>query len=99
MIEFNKIRKVKENMDTLRAIEILYTVINEIENNRFEDNDFKDSKECILDKLYEIKINQLQRFNKVLDLEEKLYEILGENFILFIPPESKIYKKITTRWI
>ena len=92
MMEYNKIKKRRENLDTLRAIEILYTVINEIENNHFEDGDFQDDKEYILDRLYEIKVNQFPRFNRVDELEERLYEIIGENFVLFIPPESKIYK-------
>ena len=94
MVDYSKNRKRREYADTLRALEIWFAVINEIEENHFEENDFEKSKDEILAELYEIKIPLLARFQKVEEVEEKLFEIIGENFFLFIPPESKIYKKI-----
>ena len=93
MMEYSKSRKRREYGDTLRALEIWFSVISEIEENHFEESDFEKSKDEILAELYEIKIPQLARFQKVEEVEEKLFEIIGENFFLFIPPESKLYKK------
>ena len=70
------------------------SIIYDIENNRFEENDFDKNKTEILKLLYHIKICRLQQYNQVDNLEERLYEIMGENFILYIPPESELVKKL-----
>lgn len=95
MEEYNlKKKQLKDAIQKIRSSEILYSIIYDIENNRFEENDFDKNKTEILKLLYHIKICRLQQYNQVDNLEEKLYEIMGENFILYIPPESELVKKL-----
>lgn len=89
-----KVNQLKNCIQIIRANEILYTVIHEIEKDNFEKNDFEDTKEYVLDCLYQIKISKLKQYAQVDELEEKLYEILGDNFILFVPEKSELIIKL-----
>lgn len=91
---YNEVRKIKYSYERLRAYEILYSIISDIENDNFDKDDFKDTKEEILKKLYNIKIGKLTEHHILDDFEEKLFEVMGESFILYIPTESNLVKKM-----
>lgn len=91
---YNELRKVKYSYERLRAYEILYSIIADLENDDFDADDFENTKDELLRKLYSIKIGKLTEHHILDDFEEKLYEVLGENFILYIPTESNLVKKM-----
>jgi len=92
-------RKLKNCIDKLRSQEILYSIIVEVETDRYDESDFKFSKDKILEELKKIDIAKFQKGHKVDELEEKLFELLGENFILYIPTESKLIQQMKRLYI
>lgn len=93
-MSYSEIRKIKYASERVRCIETLYSIINEIENEHFEDEDFEISKNELLKGLYNIKISKLKENSMWEDFEDKLFEILGNNYILFIPPKSELVIKL-----
>jgi len=95
MEEYNlKKKRLKDAIQKIRSSEILYSIINDIENDNYEEEDFTIPKKELLNGLYQIKVNRLQQYNQIDELEEKLYNLMGENFILYIPPESDLIIKL-----
>ena len=91
---YSEVRKIKYAAERVRCIETLYSIINEIENEHFEDEDFETTKNELLKDLYNIKISKLKENSMWDDFEDKLYEVLGNNYILFIPPKSDLVIKL-----
>ena len=87
-------RKERDCIDKIRSQEILYSVILQIENDEYDESDFNISKDNLIKELKKVDISKFERGHKVDELEEKLFELLGENFILYIPPESKLIKQL-----
>lgn len=95
MEEYNlKKKRLKDAIQKIRSSEILYSIINDIENDNYEEEDFTIRKKELLNGLYQIKVNRLQQYNQIDELEEKLYNLMGENFILYIPPKSDLIIKL-----
>ena len=90
MCDYKEKREFKEHLDKLRCREILNSIICDFEENRIEKDDFDKDVNEILQNLKSIRISNLQRYNQVDDLEMKLYNLMDENFILYIPAKSKL---------
>ena len=91
---YSEVKKIKYAAERVRCIEVLYTIINEIENEHFEDEDFEKSKKEVLNGLYNIKISKLKESSMWEDFEDKLYEVLGNNYTLFMPRKSELVIKL-----
>ena len=91
---YSKIKKIKYCADRLRAYEILYSIISDIEKDNFEESDFDVPKDIILSGLYNIRIGKLKESSLMNEFEDTMIDIMGENYFLFIPPESKTVKNL-----
>lgn len=90
----NKRNKLRIVIDELRAKEILWTMIKEISNDNFEEEDFDIDKNEILKRLWEINIHEYPRYVKTELLENDLIEMFGENIMLYITPKSDLIVKL-----
>lgn len=91
---YSEVRTIKYAAERVRCIEVLYSIIHEVESENFEDEDFEVSKRELLNGLYNIKISKLKENSMWDDFEDKLFEVLGNNYILFIPPKSDLVIKL-----
>lgn len=94
MTKYDTLRSLKETIEKLRAAEILWSIIAQLESGQYEKEDFDIPIEDILSRLYDIKLKHLQRHNQVEDIEIRLNEVMGDSFILYIPSESKLIKQL-----
>lgn len=90
----NKRNKLRIVIDELRAKEILWTMIKEINNDNFDENDFNIDKNELLKRLWEIDINKYPRYIKTELLEDDLINLFGENILLYIVPKSDLIIKL-----
>lgn len=83
-------REDKDRIEKVRCTEILASIICDFESEQIDEKDFEKNKEEILKDIKKISVTYLQRYHRVEDLECKLLETMGENFILYIPEKSKL---------
>jgi hypothetical protein len=89
-----KHRELYRAIQKIRATEILCSIITQLENGEYDENDFELDKNEILLKLYKLKIGKYSADSSVNELLEDLNEIMGSNYWLYIPEPSDLIIKM-----
>lgn len=92
-------RRYKCCIDKMRSQEVLQSVLLQLETGAYDEDDFDRPIEEVKKDVKSIDIKTFRKEHKMEELEDKLFDIMGENFILYIPEESKLIKQMKDIYI